>query len=95
MQTATVLAAVLIVVGTLGVAHPRPAGDPVVRRRGAAVVGMHTGGGTAWSIFAGSLRRGGRWSAGTCKYLLPGRRLSDGRRAPDHPARVGTVVVPS
>lgn len=73
MQTATVLAAVLIVAGTLGVLIPVLPGT-LLCVAGVLLWSASTGGGTAWSIFAGSLVLA--LLGWTCKYLLPGRRLS-------------------
>ncbi|NYJ75026.1 DUF456 domain-containing protein [Allobranchiibius huperziae] len=87
MQTATVLAAVLIVVGTLGVLIPVLPGT-LLCVAGVLLWSATTGGATAWSIFAGSVVLA--LVGWTCKYLLPGRRLSSAG-VPRATMLVGTV----
>lgn len=87
MQTATVLAAVLIAVGTLGVLIPVLPGT-LLCVAGVLLWSASTGGGAAWSIFAGSVVLA--LVGWTCKYLLPGRRLSTAG-VPRTTLLVGTV----
>ena len=87
MQTATVLAAVLIAVGTLGVLVPVLPGT-LLCVAGVLVWSASVGDGAAWAVFAGAVALAVvGW---TCKYLLPGRRLSTAS-VPRTALVVGTV----
>ncbi len=73
MQAATLISAVLIVVGTLGVVIPVLPGT-LLCVAGVLLWSLNTGGGIAWAVLGISLILA--LTGWTLKYLLPGRNLS-------------------
>lgn len=87
MQAATVVSALLIVVGIFGVVIPILPGT-LLCVAGVLVWTVTTGGGIAWSIFAVSVALA--LTGWTLKYVLPGRNLSSAG-VPRQTLLLGTV----